>query len=750
MKQQQPYRLPDFYLPWPARLNPSLEAARAHSKAWAYSMGILGTAGEKTAPIWDERKFDAHDYALLCAYTHPDAPSPELDLVTGWYVWVFFFDDHFLETFKRIGDIEGAKQYVARLPLFMPLDTSKTTPEPANPVEMGLADLWGRTAPSKSPEWRQRFFASTENLLNESIWELANINESRVPNPVEYIEMRRKVGGAPWSADLVEHAAGIEVPARIAGTRPMRVLKDTFADGVHLRNDIFSYQRETQEEGEINNSVLVMERFLGLDPQGAANLVNDILTSRLQQFENTFFTELPPLFEEHGLDTVERGHVLLYAKGLQDWQSGGHEWHMRSSRYMNAGAHKGAVGPLGGPTGLGTAAARLGFAGSPAAVRVRSFTYVPFQPVGPLKLPALYMPFALQLSPHLDAARKNTLTWAHAMGMLEPLPGVPGEGVWTESKLVGFDIALCAAGIHPDATGPQLDLSSQWLTWGTYGDDYFPAVFTRRRDPAGAKLFHERLPEFMPLDCGPTPPALNAAERGLADLWSRTAAGMAEPDRAEFRTAILKMTGSWLWEFANQTQNRIPDPVDYIEMRRMTFGSDLTMSRSRIAEGNSLPPELFRTRPMQGLCNSAADCACLINDVYSYRKETEFEGELHNCVLVVRQFLGCDAQTAMTITADLTASRMRQFQHIAVAELPVLAADFGLDSAARAHLRRFLERLQNWLSGILHWHEHCRRYVRPVERPAAQRGLPGPSGIGISAALLASPAQRISPPSSGI
>ena len=42
------------------------------------------------------------------------------------------------------------------------------------------------------------------------------------------------------------------------------------------------------------------------------------------------------------------------------------------------------------------------------------------------------------------------------------------------------------------------------------------------------------------------------------------------------------MTESWLWELANQIQNRIPDPVDYVEMRRKTFGSDLTMSLSRL------------------------------------------------------------------------------------------------------------------------------------------------------------------------
>lgn len=95
-KATQPFELPEFYMPHPARLNPHLEGARVHSKAWAYEMGILGSEEDaEAAAIWDERAFDAHDYALLCAYTHPDASAAELDLVTDWYVWVFFFDDHF-------------------------------------------------------------------------------------------------------------------------------------------------------------------------------------------------------------------------------------------------------------------------------------------------------------------------------------------------------------------------------------------------------------------------------------------------------------------------------------------------------------------------------------------------------------------------------------------------------------------------------------------------------------------------------
>src|SRR5229473_3584978 len=131
----QPFELPDFYRPYPARLNPNLEQARVHSKAWAYEMGILGPQDAAGAAVWDEETFDADDYALMCAYTHPDCSPPELDLVTDWYVWV-------------------------------------------------------RTVPAMSAHWRRRFAGTTRDLLQESLWELANITQARIANPIEYVEMR--------------------------------------------------------------------------------------------------------------------------------------------------------------------------------------------------------------------------------------------------------------------------------------------------------------------------------------------------------------------------------------------------------------------------------------------------------------------------------------------------------------------------------------------------------------------------------
>ncbi|GAA3786057.1 germacradienol/geosmin synthase Cyc2 [Streptomyces phyllanthi] len=703
----QPFQLPHFYLPYPARLNPHLEEARAHSTDWARTMGMLEGSG-----IWDQSDLEAHDYGLLCAYTHPDCDASALSLITDWYVWVFFFDDHFLETFKRTQDRAGGKAYLDRLPLFMPLDLTAPVPQPQNPVEAGLADLWARTVPSMSADWRRRFAVATEHLLNESLWELSNINEGRIANPVEYVEMRRKVGGAPWSAGLVEYATA-EVPAPVARSRPLRVLMETFSDAVHLRNDLFSYQREVEDEGELSNGVLVLETFFGCTTQEAAETVNDVLTSRLHQFEHTALTEVPALALEKGLTPEETAAVAAYAKGLQDWQSGGHEWHMRSSRYMNGSVTRGPLdlggAVLSGPAlarrpGFGTSAADMAaLLAEAAAQRLRPYAHVPFQKVGPSLLPDFHMPFQVRLNPALEGARQRLLPWMRRTGMLS-------EGVWDEDKLAACDLPLCSAGLDPDGTPEALDLSSQWLAWGTYADDYYPLVFGNRRDLAAAKLCTERLSACMPVAGEPPLVPASGMERGLTDLWERTTHGMAEPERREMKAAVDVMLESWLWELANQIQNRVPDPVDYLEMRRATFGSDLTLRMCRMGHGPAVPPEVYRSGPVRSLEAAAMDYACLLNDCFSYQKEIEYEGEVHNGILVVQNFFGCDYPTALGVVHDLMTRRMQQFEHVAERELPVVYEDFGLSEEARATMEGYVAELRNWLSGILHWHRNVRRY----------------------------------------
>jgi germacradienol/geosmin synthase len=176
------------------------------------------------------------------------------------------------------------------------------------------------------------------------------------------------------------------------------------------------------------------------------------------------------------------------------------------------------------------------------------------------------------------------------------------------------------------------------------------------------------------------------------------------------KAAVDVMTASWLWELGNQIQHRVPDPVDYLEMRRATFGSDLTLRLCRMGHGPAVPPEVYRSGPVRSLETAAMDYACLVNDVFSYQKEIEYEGEVHNGILVVQNFFGCDYPTALAVVHDLMTQRMQQFEHVVKNELPFVYDDFDLSAEARATMEGYVVDLQNWLAGILHWHRRVRRY----------------------------------------
>jgi len=302
------------------------------------------------------------------------------------------------------------------------------------------------------------------------------------------------------------------------------------------------------------------------------------------------------------------------------------------------------------------------------------------------------------------------------------------EGIWDERQFRRLDLAHCAAMINADGTPEQVELSADWLAWGTYGDDLYPKL-----DLASAKLQTDRLQLCMTDTPGT---GANALERGLADLWQRTAGPMPERLRAQFRRSVTDMTESWLWELANRAVNRIPDPIDYVEMRRATFGADMTMTLARLADAEVVPPEIYATRTIRELETAAQDYACFTNDLFSYQKEIQFEGELHNMVLVLEQFLDVDRWAAAEIVARLMAERLQQFERLVAVGLPALFAEQDLTLDAQRALTSQAARLKDWMSGILEWHRRCPRYTDAEQRRLHYGFTLFPTGLGTSAARV--------------
>ncbi|MEV7415348.1 hypothetical protein [Streptomyces sp. NPDC089919] len=344
--------------PYPVRRNPGAAAAREHGLRWARATGLLGGA-EAGFALWDEEDFAGFDLPGFAALVHPDARGDLLELVTDWYVWSWYLDDLLLERFKRPRDAAGARRFLARLAEFA---GDRPPAGPADPAERGLADLWRRTTAARPAGWRSRLKGCVPNLLDDALWEIDNLCRGQVPDPADYLQMRRAAGGAPWAAQLVEYVLGVELPEELVGSTPVQRLHDAFADVVDLHNDLVSYRRETEYEQEISNAVVVWRHFLGGGAGEAAQSVRRLLEARLRLFDRLATVDVPAHLAATGAGPAVLRGTARYLAGLRDWLAGDYQWHRETDRYRPASWQRtrpAATGWAAGPRGLGTSAARL-------------------------------------------------------------------------------------------------------------------------------------------------------------------------------------------------------------------------------------------------------------------------------------------------------------------------------------------------------------------------------------------------------
>jgi germacradienol/geosmin synthase len=166
------------------------------------------------------------------------------------------------------------------------------------------------------------------------------------------------------------------------------------------------------------------------------------------------------------------------------------------------------------------------------------------------------------------------------------------------------------------------------------------------------------------------------------------------------------------------------------------------MNLARITKGRDLPKEVFASRALSALELSAQDYCTFLNDVFSYQKEIEYEGEVNNLVLVMQKFLDVDKEEAVHHVNHLMTTRMQQFEHVLAEDLPLLIEELKLEGAARAALDTYVNSLKDWMVGILEWHQISRRYsewflqkhcVTPSSLVSSLGGAVGPSGLGAPA-----------------
>ncbi|MER8029704.1 hypothetical protein ABTZ78_12145 [Streptomyces bauhiniae] len=296
-------------------------AARADDAfvAFAHRMGIARS--DRDAEVL--RSFA---FGVFTGRCYPALSQAQLDLLTQWHYWLTITDD-VADATDQGGPREATRLHHAILRAL----TTAAPPADGGPAAVSLHDLWRRTAPAQSLQWRRRAHVDLALYLRQYAEQRRNRVVNRHLTPDEYRRLRRDSVGLDFNADIVEAVHSIQIPEPLFATWQLRELRNCFVDANSWFNDYYSFEREVHS-GEQHNLALVLARHENVEQDDALDRVLEMIQDRLQEFL-ALERLLPYTLRTLGYDTSAITEVSRYTQALRDYTYGHVAWSATSSRY---------------------------------------------------------------------------------------------------------------------------------------------------------------------------------------------------------------------------------------------------------------------------------------------------------------------------------------------------------------------------------------------------------------------------------
>lgn len=314
---------PRILSPFPHRLNPHADQARAHLHAWVARAGLVRRDSARI-------RFTEADFSWFAAMVYPTADAQHLNLMADWFAWFFVLDDHLDDgeigrSLARLGKLADQMQAVIESADFGAEFVARPD---VPPVVSSLAELWTRTARDMTPYWRQRFVDHVaQGLAAAAVWEAGNRVNDRVPDEAAYIEKRRHTGAIYVCMDLIEVVEQISLPRVVRESEPFTAALDTACNVVCWTNDYYSFAKE-RSLGEVHNLVHVVQHHRGLTIEEACAHVCHAVSAETERY----------LSLERPLLDAQPDHaaaLVRYTAGMRTWMRGNLDWSSRTRRYQS-------------------------------------------------------------------------------------------------------------------------------------------------------------------------------------------------------------------------------------------------------------------------------------------------------------------------------------------------------------------------------------------------------------------------------
>jgi 5-epi-alpha-selinene synthase len=305
---------PEFYCPFPSRLNPNAEAANRHTLAWVKHFNLISDDRE-----W--RRLQASKFSWLAARAYPDAPSEGLNIVSDWNTWLFIRDDQCDESgFGRNPD--KLIHFHERLTEIL---IGREPDESDRPLAYALHDLCVRLRRAASNDWMCRFIVSVIEYFESSVWEAQNRAAAITPDPLTYVTMRPFTGGLYTDIELIDVVEHISLPLHVRKHETLQGLIRMANNVVCWSNDVISFAKEVRHN-DVHNLVVTFQHHYQLSLQDAVRKAADLTNKEVRNFI-ALKERLPTFGAEIDAD------VQRFVSVLCSWMRGNLDWSYTSGRY---------------------------------------------------------------------------------------------------------------------------------------------------------------------------------------------------------------------------------------------------------------------------------------------------------------------------------------------------------------------------------------------------------------------------------
>jgi hypothetical protein len=308
--------LPAFYCPFNEGLiHAKAEEVEARAVEWTDRFGIYPDATERA---WGLATHSADFSSRII----PLGDVEPLVLFAQWNYWANAVDD-WQDSGSTAVSTAAITDHSVRLA--RAIEAPGSAMLPPGPLTTALDDLLARTRATLSPFQLRRFVEGARDWLFGAGWQTANAERGIMPSLADFVATGALANGTRFSLTWSDAANGINLPPDVLYSAPVQVVTDAAGFIVSADNDLFSYDKDDDQEPWEQNLVNVLAYERGWPPREAVSAA-----VALRDRVMVFFVRLRAQLARGADDQLRR-----YLDSLGHYVAGSIEWQSRAPRYAS-------------------------------------------------------------------------------------------------------------------------------------------------------------------------------------------------------------------------------------------------------------------------------------------------------------------------------------------------------------------------------------------------------------------------------